>query len=362
MLSKYTMALVPLAALAFVVLDRRLGRTLLSPWPWIGVLLACVVFAPVVVWNMQHDWASFAFQGSRRLDPEAKRFGLHLFVLFLFLVVTPWGIAGFVRGARRAAMGATAIAEGRRASPAVSLRGRALHFAVVFTVVPLLPLAVTSLWTETKLHWTGPIWLAALPVIATTMTIAADARASRFDRALAASWPHLVHVLLAVYAVGLFYYPVYGLAGIRAHHRYIETGWRDLRAQVQTIEDEVTARTGRRPAVVGLDKHNMADQMAFYDPRGDGPRDTASRNIVMDADALMYGFWFAPQDFTGRHLIVVACDRGAVEDPALARQAERVGEVRTLAVRKGGVHTRDCYARVLYGFMPEARRGRQVRP
>jgi len=259
-------------------------------------------------------------------------------------------------------MGPTAIAEGRRASPAVSLRGRALHFAVVFTVVPLLPLAVTSLWTETKLHWTGPIWLAALPVIATTMTIAADARASRFDRALAASWPHLVHVLLAVYAVGLFYYPVYGLAGIRAHHRYIETGWRDLRAQVQTIEDEVTERTGRRPAVVGLDKHNMADQMAFYDPRGDGPRDTASRNIVMDADALMYGFWFAPQDFTGRHLIVVACDRGAVEDPALARQAERVGEVRTLAVRKGGVHTRDCYARVLYGFMPEARRGRQVRP
>jgi dolichol-phosphate mannosyltransferase len=361
MLSKYTMALVPLAALAFVVLDRRLGRTLLSPWPWFGALLACVVFAPVVVWNMQHDWASFAFQGSRRLDPEAKRFGLHLFVLFLFFVVTPWGIAGFVRGARRAAH-AAAVENPKEATALPYLRARELRFAVVFTVVPLLPLAITSLWTETKLHWTGPIWLAALPVIATTMAITADARGSRFDRLLAASWPHLVHVLLAGYAVALFYYPVYGLAGIRAHHRYIETGWRDLRAQLQTIEDEVTAQTGQRPAVVGLDKHNMADQMAFYDPRGDGPRDTASRNIVTDADALMYGFWFAPQDFAGRHLIVVACDRGAVEDPSLARQAERIGEVRTLAVRKGGVHTRDCYARVLYGFTPEARPGRQVRP
>jgi dolichol-phosphate mannosyltransferase len=360
MLSKYTMVLVPLAVLAFVVLDRRLGRTLLSPWPWIGALLAVLVFSPVIVWNLQHAWASFAFQGSRRLDPEAKRFGLHLFVLFLFLVVTPWGIAGLVRGARGEHR--AQVVGGGDGAGTPRLDARALRFALVFTVVPLLPLAVTSLWTETKLHWTGPIWLAALPVMATTLAMPSSARASRFDRALAASWPHVVHVLLAVYALALFYYPVYGLAGIRAHHRYIETGWRDLRMQVQAIEDEVTAQTGARPAVVGLDKHNIADQMAFYDPRGDGPIDTASRNIVTDADALMYGLWFSPHDFAGRNLVVVACDRGAVEGPGLARQAERIGAVRALQVRKGGVHTRDCYARVLYGFRPEASSGRQGRP
>jgi dolichol-phosphate mannosyltransferase len=166
-------------------------------------------------------------------------------------------------------------------------------------------------------------------------------------------------VLLVAYALVLFYYPVYGLAGIHAHHRYIETGWRDLRAQVQRIEDEVANETGSRPAIVGLDKNNMASEMAYYDPRGDGPRDTAGRNVVADADALMYGFWFSPRDFAGRNLIVVSCDRGAVEDPRLPPQAKRLGPVLTIPVHKNGIRTKDCYARVLYEFAPAPRQPRR---
>jgi dolichol-phosphate mannosyltransferase len=358
MLSKYTMILVPLAAFVFVLVDRQARRTLLTSWPWMGAIIACLVFSPVVVWNMQHDWASFAFQGSRRLEPEARRFGLHLFVLFLFAVVTPWGIAGFVRGVARARSVLRASPEGGGAAGGDLVTGRALRFAIVFTVVPLVPLAVTSVWTETKIHWTGPIWLAALPVIAAGMVAPrAGGTRSRFDRALARSWPSLLHVLLVAYVIALFYYPVYGLAGVHAHHRYVETGWRDLREQVQSIEDEVARENGARPAIVGLDKHNMASQMAYYDPRGDGPSDTASRSIVTDADALMYGFWFSPRDFAGRDLILVSCDRGAIEDPAFAPQARRLGLVRTITVRKQGVATRECYARVLYGFTPARRAG-----
>ncbi len=357
MLSKYTMVLVPLATLAFVLADVRSRRVLLSPWPWAGAVLACLVFSPVVIWNLQNDWASFAFQGSRRLAPESKTFGLHLFVLFLLVIVTPWGIAGAVRGLARGWRLTRQLRRDGEAAEGEALTGRALLFAAVFLVVPLVPLATISVWSETKFHWTGPIWLAALPLIATSLVVPSAAEsAGRVDRALAASWPAVLHALLVAYALLLFYYPVYGLAGVRAHHRYVETGWRDLRAQVQAIEDEVAVETGSRPAIVGLDKHNMASEMAYYDPRGDGPKDTASRNVVLDADALMYEFWFAPKDFAGRNLVVVACDRGAVEDPRLPAQAARIGAVRTIRVRKGGVHTRDCFARVLYGFVPSDRR------
>jgi hypothetical protein len=75
MLSKYSMILVPAAAFAFVLLDVRSRRVLVSPWAWAGVAVALTVFAPVIVWNVQHDWASFTFQGARRLD---TRRGLRL--------------------------------------------------------------------------------------------------------------------------------------------------------------------------------------------------------------------------------------------------------------------------------------------
>lgn len=356
MLAKYTMILVPLAVLAFAAVDARARRVLWSPWTWAGAALALAVFSPVVLWNLQHDWASFTFQGSRRLATESKTFGLHLFAAFLLIVVTPWGIVGLARGLKRARALSRTMAGGDGRSPAGggAISGRALKFAAVFTFVPLVPLAITSVWTETKFHWTGPIWLAALPVIAMTLAQPrAEESPRRIDRALAATWPAVLSVLMVVYAVGLFYYPVYGIAGVRAHHRYIETGWRDMRLNVQQIEEEVTRETGRRPAVVGLDKHNMASEMAYYDPRGDGYVDTASRSVVFDEDALMYEFWFSPRDFAGRDLIVVSCRREEVEDPRLAAQASRMGPTQALAA--GGSKRRDCYARVLYGFTPSER-------
>jgi hypothetical protein len=44
--------------------------------------------------------------------------------------------------------------------------------------------------------------------------------------------------------------------------------------------------------------------MTYYDPRGDGPLDTGSRNLMFDEDALMYEL--VPRDFAGRDLILVS--------------------------------------------------------
>src|SRR5208337_612588 len=44
---------------------RRHRHWLARPAPWLAVLLAALIFAPVAVWNATHGWASFAFQGGR---------------------------------------------------------------------------------------------------------------------------------------------------------------------------------------------------------------------------------------------------------------------------------------------------------
>jgi hypothetical protein len=86
-------------------------RWLFSPYPWAAVLIAIVAFLPVLIWNYQHDWASFKFQFVRATatheisfrtvgDYIGLQFGL---VGFILLPVVLSGVAltawrGYRRG------------------------------------------------------------------------------------------------------------------------------------------------------------------------------------------------------------------------------------------------------------------------
>jgi 4-amino-4-deoxy-L-arabinose transferase-like glycosyltransferase len=62
LLSKFTAVLLLPAVVAFTLVPRWRGRWLRSPYPWAALLIAFVLFLPVLIWNSQHDWASFRFQ------------------------------------------------------------------------------------------------------------------------------------------------------------------------------------------------------------------------------------------------------------------------------------------------------------
>lgn len=71
--SKYT-AVLPAAGVAMWLLATGPGRRWLATfWPWLGALLALVLFSPVVAWNAHHGWASFAKQGGRTGDWHPSR-------------------------------------------------------------------------------------------------------------------------------------------------------------------------------------------------------------------------------------------------------------------------------------------------
>jgi hypothetical protein len=62
MLSKFTAIMLLPAVAAFMLLPDWRGRWLRSPYPWAAMIVALAVFSPVLIWNVQHDWASFRFQ------------------------------------------------------------------------------------------------------------------------------------------------------------------------------------------------------------------------------------------------------------------------------------------------------------
>ncbi|QAU41542.1 glycosyltransferase [Bradyrhizobium guangdongense] len=65
LLSKFTAIMFAPAVAAFLLVPDWRWRWLRSPYPYLAVLIAIAVFSPVLIWNAQHDWASFRFQGVR---------------------------------------------------------------------------------------------------------------------------------------------------------------------------------------------------------------------------------------------------------------------------------------------------------
>ncbi|GLR91566.1 glycosyltransferase family 39 protein [Bradyrhizobium iriomotense] len=65
LLSKFTAIMFLPAVIAFVLVPDWRWRWLRSPYPYLAALIAIAVFSPVLIWNAQHDWASFRFQGVR---------------------------------------------------------------------------------------------------------------------------------------------------------------------------------------------------------------------------------------------------------------------------------------------------------
>lgn len=90
-LSKFTVIMLLPAVVAFALVPDWRRRWLFSPYPWAAALIAVIVFAPVLIWNVQHDWASFRFQFVRAVATH----GWSLRTVGEFLGIQ-FGLVGFV--------------------------------------------------------------------------------------------------------------------------------------------------------------------------------------------------------------------------------------------------------------------------
>lgn len=65
LLSKYSTLFLGLGAFVWLVANPVARRWLLTPWPYLGAVLAGLIFLPNVLWNAEHGWTTFAFQFGR---------------------------------------------------------------------------------------------------------------------------------------------------------------------------------------------------------------------------------------------------------------------------------------------------------
>jgi dolichol-phosphate mannosyltransferase len=337
LVSKYTILLLAAAAAAYVICDPGSRRWLRRYQPYLAGLSALLLFAPVLVWNAQHEWASFAFQTSRRLA-EAPRFALPNLIASVIVLLTPVGALALVLAMNS-----------RRSQPAAGRR-----LLVLAALLPLAVFVIFSLRHQVKLDWTGAPWIAALPLLSAEM-VWTGARFGALRDWARAAWRPTLAAMMLFYAAGL-YYLVQGWPGVgyAAHIEILPLGWRGLAAQILDAAQELRRQTGVEPVIVGMDRYTIASEIAFYGGQIlPAPPLTSSAHLFLGI-GLMYERWTPPKSLASRTLLLVAYDRNELSGPYVEARVASLGPVETIALIRDGKPIRDMYYRFAYDYRPFA--------
>ena len=236
--------------------------------PWAALALGLALFSPVILWNAQHDWASFAFQSSRAVAQKGslpEKVGM--FWLMQMGGLTPVGFALFavaaVRGVKRR-------------------REEAWSFAMSFSLPLFLLFVAASFKTDVRINWTAPAFLTLAMAGAAVLNSRAAAWALGLLCAITAI---LLHSSLA------FGIPAYTQAG----------GWRALAERVASARQELAARTGQTPFVIGADRYNFAAELGFYLR---DPQDCVNVYAV-GGRGMSFRYWTDLRRFEGRPAVIV---------------------------------------------------------
>lgn len=89
LLSKYTMILFMFSAFLAILINKKSRQWLKRKEPYLAILIVLFCFTPVLVWNYNHQWASFVFQFYGRHHSHLNWIRALVFVALQLLVFSP---------------------------------------------------------------------------------------------------------------------------------------------------------------------------------------------------------------------------------------------------------------------------------
>lgn len=228
MLSKMTMLALPFGILGFALTRRR--HVLQQPWAYVGALIALGLFAPVIIWNAQHEWATLRFDlyvrpqqvpagiaGLVEIAAEQLAVGLAVFPLFLWILV-----------------------------PAVRLHRDDRFAFLLWMALPTLILvyALVAFRGYAHMQWVGPPYL-VLALI------------------LGGVWPgRPAAVAMAINAALILYGAVIPLVpSLPVPAGLVESvaGWREAAWRAEALAADLPP-----PVLIAVDRWEAAAQLAYY--------------------------------------------------------------------------------------------------
>lgn len=249
LLSKYTAMFFGLAILIWLAAVPQLRHWFASPWPYLGGVVALALFSPVILWNWDHQWVSFAKQlGRARIEGFRPVFIAEL-IPTQIAFATP---LVFILGA----MGLHALTWHRAGAQA----SRVLIETMFWTIVAYF--VWHSLHARVEANWFAPVYPPFVIAAAEAGRLLDWGPRQRRLIDFCQRWAAPAGVLM--FAALIVQANTGWLSGYRrdATVRSVGVGWRELAGQIEAVR----AQTGAT-CVLAAD-YGTTSWLAFHLPPG----------------------------------------------------------------------------------------------
>ncbi len=339
MLSKYTMLLF-LPSLFFAMLfTTSYRKRLFSYRPWLGLLIGCLLFTPVILWNMENDWVTFRhvlFQGGGDQGPFFTLsflpdfFGAQALlvspVLFLFILV------GWIKGWKGEQI----------PRPQAS-------FLIWMSLTTFLVFTLLALHVRIYGNWPAPAFLTAFVLIAALYSPGQVGKIGEIRETTSQYclwWLGLSLTFIAsVLILAQLLYPVLPLRAELDRVAKETRGWDSLG---ERVDKEVQGMPRPEETFVFGLRYQFASELAFY---MQGQPRTVSINRWSRPN--VYDFWFQDKMLLGQDAVGIFEHEPVIT--VLPEVFERVDPVVKISLKRTGpwfgeeeLHT--LYLARCYGF------------
>ena len=289
LLSKYTMALIFPCLLLYLLFYREDRCWLKKKEPYIAFIISLIIFSPVIIWNIQHDFVTLKHEmghahvekGLSLSPASAIEFlgsQLGLLTPFIFLVVVygiiKTGIVGFKHGRRD-------------------------YVLLFFTSAPVfLFFVIKSLQAEVEANWAAPAYFAAF--------ISIGIYGGIYERFHDKKWfkaGFAITLFIGFLATVITHFPgLLKLVGVRdleakaPINRII--AWEELGLKVGGIYSNMTEKRG---TFIFSDTYQMTSELAFYVPGNPVTYNINLGNRRMN----QYDIWGGFDSLTGKDAVYV---------------------------------------------------------
>ncbi|MCK5242942.1 glycosyltransferase family 39 protein, partial [bacterium] len=336
-LSKYTMALFVPCLLLFLILSPKHRIWWKRPHLYLAGALTLLLISPILIWNIQHDWASFGHVGDLGGAKKIWSFSWKPILNFL------GGQLGVISPVLAAFCFYAPIVGWKKWKQQVPSSGSYLYLAC-FTA-PILGFFFLLSWrTEVYANWPAPAYPAAIALLAGWLIALFSSQHAKIARllaiigiGLAGSVTFLVHLEAA--------YNILPFKGRAAQSADRIRGWTQV-GKITGHHLEKLKSKSETPVFLAARRYQLAGILSFYTPGQPQvqllPRLEPANN--------QYRFWDQSAQLTGYNAVYICEYYWEMEH--IKKKFEHIETAQVYPVMKKTGKIREIYIFYAYNFNP----------
>ncbi len=279
LLSKYTAVFIFFNLALFLIWSKQ-WKKILSYKFFASVVIALLVFSPVIIWNIQNHFASFLFQTSGRAKGLKKIGFNYLFQLIASQIYELTPLFFFLL-----------FAVLFKYLTNLKTVGRSDKYLLCFAYPITIFFFLVSLSTLVKMNWILPGYLSFI-ILALNFYVQSKEKTKKIIK--------FVGLPISFGLIALnFVLIILPIAPIERGDSW--TGWKELAGRIQELKQNLDRQNKN---FIFSNEYKIPAELAFYTPY----RDVILAENVYGRPALQFDFWFDVQNFAGWDGILVYSD------------------------------------------------------